>query len=184
MPSQLQSPSPSSSRASSAPAQPRPMHAHAPVNPSGLRHAHTLSSPEDASMILPPSERTQSPESTPDLHDASNGDEQTRLLDDQNWQRRPRVLRNYGTSESYGGLGGRYPDYNESGTVTPHSLLGDAITDGLFAGSGGSQMSTTQWLAKQHGVKNDRTMYVVASVPNLTIICPKLWSGICNTISP
>ena len=167
--SQGQSTSPSSSRASSAPAQPRPL-AHAPTNPSGLRQSHTMSSPEDASTLLAASETMQSPEGPAENRPTSSEDQvepdvRSRLLDCQNWERRPKYLQNYGsTTDSFvsydprDGFGSKYPEHADSGTVTPHSLLGDPM---ISASS--TNLSTTQLLARQHGVKSERTMYVAAN---------------------
>lgn len=83
---------------------------------------------------------------------------------------RPHLLRNYGsiatidTYDSRDGFGGPYQDDAGSGTVTPHGVLGDAVTDGLLGGAG--HTSNTAWLAKRHGVKHDKYMYVAC--PNST----------------
>ena len=64
-----------------------------------------------------------------------------------------------------------------------HGILGDALADGVFGSGAGGQldgandgkggredgggeddeapMSTTQWLARRHGVKRRRVMYVL-----------------------
>lgn len=68
-------------------------------------------------------------------------------------------------------------------TDLQHGVLGDALADGVFGSGAGGQldgakdgkggrgdgggegdggpMSTTQWLARRHGVKGRRIMYVV-----------------------
>ncbi|KEQ97776.1 hypothetical protein AUEXF2481DRAFT_63339 [Aureobasidium subglaciale EXF-2481] len=53
----------------------------------------------------------------------------------------------------------------ESGTVTPHSLLDDNVSDPLLRAAPERTMSTTRWLAKQHGVKSERTMYLHYYLP-------------------
>lgn len=84
---------------------------------------------------------------------------------------RPGFLRNYGsmttinTYDSRDGYGGTLPPEQENGSVSPHAMLGDAVTDGLLGGPG-SRTSTTQWLASRHGVKHDRTMYVAIEFKN------------------
>lgn len=114
----------------------------------------------------------------------------TRLLGQRQWDRssgpasdscdhggRPHLVRNYGsvaTLSSYDsrdGFGGPLPDDPSSGTVSPHGLLGDAITDGLLGGPGHHE-STTQWLARRHGVKHDRAMYAIYNL--LYCSCIKL----------
>lgn len=61
---------------------------------------------------------------------------------------------------SQGGMGGTYPEGNIDGEdVDPtHSLLGDAIADGVMGGGHGPKSSTTSWLAKRHGVRSRRMM--------------------------
>jgi hypothetical protein len=63
------------------------------------------------------------------------------------------------------GLGGPYPDgpgsnFNESADLA-HGILGDSIADGLLGGGDGSKMSTTNYLAKRHGIRARRKMFVV-----------------------
>ena len=65
-------------------------------------------------------------------------------------------------------FGGRYGedigDGDGGGSSNTRGIFGDAIVNGLFgAGNKGKKMSTTQWLAKTHGVKNPRRMYVEIS---------------------
>lgn len=166
---------PSSPSPSGVPTPARPINQHAPLNPSSLRQSHSASSPVDSSnVMLPSAERTASPERVSAAQE--NASPTTRLLEQQNWRGRPMVMRNYGSVDSYDpreGFGGKYSDPPGDGNITPHSLLGDAVTDGLLAGSSSSHLSTTQWLAKQYGVKNDRSMYVVASFCNSTVFCSK-----------
>lgn len=61
---------------------------------------------------------------------------------------------------SHKGFGGTYEGGNTDGEdVDPsHSLLGDAIADGVMGGGHGPKMSTTEWLAKKHGVRSRRMM--------------------------
>jgi len=78
---------------------------------------------------------------------------------------RPRYVRGYGSfatqSEfSHDGFGGRYPEGVGQSGDNAHGVLGDAVTDGLMGARNGNKMSTTQWLARRHGVKNSRIMYV------------------------
>lgn len=82
---------------------------------------------------------------------------------------RPRLVRGYGSfatqSEfSQDGYGGRYPEGLGDGVGNSgdnvHGVFGDAVTDGLMGPGQGNKMSTTQWLAKRHGVKNSRIMCV------------------------
>ncbi|CAD0084332.1 unnamed protein product [Aureobasidium vineae] len=142
---------------SQAASTPRPVLAHVPANPSGLRQSHTLSSPENPSMILDNANRSRSPEAIPD----SNGGQseptvRTRLIEQQSWDQRPKFMQHYGSTFSTDSYDPR--EGLESGAVTPHSLLDESI-DGLLGSAPDSNMSTTRWLAKQHGVKSERTMY-------------------------
>lgn len=113
---------------------------------------------------------------------------------------RPRLVRGYGSfatqSEfSQDGYGGRYPEglgdgVGQSGD-NAHGVLGDAVTDGLMGPRDGNKMSTTQWLARRHGIKNSRIMYVgqVLEPSGLALthrtsqsLTPKV--GTCSTIFP
>jgi hypothetical protein len=59
--------------------------------------------------------------------------------------------------------------------VSPRSLLDEPASD--------SNMSTTRWLAKQHGVKSERKMYVAKPLPNIYLLLSKpVFPGISNTI--
>ena len=142
-------------------------------------------------MIMGAGERVKSPEAMPDTRSSSNDEHSeptvhTRLIEQQSWDQRPKFMQHYGSTFSTNSYDPR--EGLESGTVTPHSLLDDNATDGLLGSASGSNMSTTRWLAKQHGVKNERTMYVAESpIPN-TILYPLfepvlILTGICNTIS-
>ncbi|KAG9561270.1 hypothetical protein KCU97_g17604, partial [Aureobasidium melanogenum] len=153
---------------SHAASTPRPVLAHVPANPSGLRVSHTLSSPENPSMILGPADRTRSPDAISDVPPMSNGEHseptvRTRLLEQQNWDQRPKFLQHYGSTFSTDSYDQR--EGFESGTVTPHSLLDENVTDGLLGSGSGTNMSTTQWLAKQHGIKSERAMYLQYYLP-------------------
>jgi len=112
---------------------------------------------------------------------------------------RPRYARGYGSfatqSEfSQDGYGGRYSGGIGDGVGhsgdNAHGVLGDAVTDGLMGVRQGNKMSTTQWLAKRHGVKGSRIMYV-GRLPSpslspvlLCCLCISLTSkvGTCCTI--
>jgi hypothetical protein len=109
----------------------------------------------------------------------------TRLLGDEHWDAAsgcgsencahgtfsPRPLSpRQGSYMSYGsfdssavsqrGFGGTYEGGNIDGEdVDPtHSLLGDAIADGVLGGGHGPKMSTTDYLAKKNGVRSRRMM--------------------------
>lgn len=88
---------------------------------------------------------------------------------------RPRYQRGYGsfaTNNTFGSDGSRegyggpnpYGSGHETSANGRHyrgdyveGALGDAVTDGLLGRQ--SKQSTTHWLAKRHGVKNERLMY-------------------------
>ena len=68
-----------------------------------------------------------------------------------------------------------------------HGILGDAVADGVLGdGTGGqgppdgkggqSGMSTTQWLARGHGVRGRRTMYLAYYFPFLNWISQYRWA--------
>lgn len=106
----------------------------------------------------------------------------TRLLGDDHWDAAsgcgsencahgtysPRPLSpRQGSYMSYGsfdssqkGFGGTYEGVNNGGEDVDltHSLLGDAIADGVMGGGHGPKMSTTDWLAKKNGVRGRRMM--------------------------
>ena len=88
---------------------------------------------------------------------------------------RPNIHRNYGSIATMNTFDSR-DDYrgpyrggaSESGTTSPHGLLGDAVTDGLL-GRPQRHISDPQWLAKRQGVKHDRYMYVAPKYPIIII---------------
>lgn len=79
----------------------------------------------------------------------------------------PRAWDDPTTERGNGSYGGKLDSH---GGDTMHSVLGDAVTDGLIGGRVGREdqeddgaiqkMSTTDWLARKHGVIRRRTMYV------------------------
>ncbi|KAI7351992.1 hypothetical protein KC354_g12189 [Hortaea werneckii] len=89
---------------------------------------------------------------------------------------RPRLVRGYGSfatydtaasAESTGGYGGPYnAPGGASGIDGVQGAVGDAMTDGLLGQP--SKKSTTHHLAKQHGVKNTRWMYLSYYLPITT----------------
>ena len=138
-------------------------------------------------MILGAADRTRSPEAIPDTDLAPNGEHseptaRTRLLEQQNWDQRPKFLQHYGSTFSTDSYDQR--EGFESGTVTPHSLLDENATDGLLGTASGSNMSTTRWLAKQHGVKSERTMYVAEPLSNTSLLLSKPVSQVSPILSP
>lgn len=74
-----------------------------------------------------------------------------------------RTYGSFSSQISQNGFGGPYPEgegpsYGESADPT-HGLLGDTVADGVLGGGNGHNMSTTDYLAKRHGVKNRRKMF-------------------------
>ena len=76
------------------------------------------------------------------------------------------------------GNGGVFGGRHAGETDLRHGILGDALADGVFGsgtggglrgandrkdGDDGGTISTTQWLARKHGVKRRRIMYVLHS---------------------
>lgn len=111
--------------------------------------------------------------------------ERSRLLTSENWDAasgcgsincrhgtfspRPDSPRSYGSIDSangfaapYSGGGGR--SYNDNGDVR-QELLDDAVREELFRAENGRHLSTTEWLAKRHGIKTSPLMYMSYYVP-------------------
>jgi hypothetical protein len=70
----------------------------------------------------------------------------------------------FSSSVSQQGFGGAYtdgdgPEFGDSADAT-HGLLGDTIADGLLGGGTGNKMSTTDYLARRHGIRVRRRMSV------------------------
>jgi len=74
---------------------------------------------------------------------------------------RPGSPRSYGSIDSVNGFAGRFPgvvqSYNDT-TDASRPLLGESAADGRH-------LSTTQWLAKQHGIEMSWMMYLSYYVP-------------------
>ena len=88
-----------------------------------------------------------------------------------------------GPQHTESGSGGVFGGRHAGETDLRHGILGDALADGVFGSGAGGQldgandgkggredgggegdegpMSTTQWLARRHGVKRRRVMYVL-----------------------
>ncbi|PVI01860.1 hypothetical protein DM02DRAFT_613387 [Periconia macrospinosa] len=173
-----------------APATPSGLrNAHLPSDPStspeDTMHSHMQPYHDDPSPSTSPSH--------PDLALHSDRDPEpnarTRLLNHHSWDAasgcgdehcthgamspRPQTPRSYGSFNSPTGFGGRYPGSIDSQTGGPadatHALLGDAVAD-ILGGDGdddASKMSTTRYLARQHGVKHKRMMYLAYYIPIL-----------------
>jgi hypothetical protein len=105
----------------------------------------------------------------------------TRLLNHQNWDNsnradaRPSAHRDYGSFagsiHSEQSFGGSFPGIQETAEDgapdEAHALLGDAFADGVLNKKNGQKMSTTQWLAERHGIKDKRMMYLKYYIPVL-----------------
>ncbi|KAK5113687.1 hypothetical protein LTR62_003314 [Meristemomyces frigidus] len=94
-----------------------------------------------------------------------------------NW--RPTFPRGYGSfAPSIFSDSGR--DSNENGETRQHrgdfvdGTLGDAVTDGLLGRP--SKKSKTHWLAKKHGVRNERLMYLLYYLPITNWVGQYKWS--------
>ena len=68
----------------------------------------------------------------------------------------------YDSQYSFGGrFDGSIGDGIGGSSDVTRGVFENAVTDGLLAREGGGKtMSTTAWLAKRHGVRNARSMYV------------------------
>lgn len=114
----------------------------------------------------------------------------TRLLNHQNWDDasgcgdencnhgtmspRPFTARSYGSFNSTMGFGGRYPGSIDAQVEGPadatHALLGDTVGDIISGGDGDNdsvKMNTTGYLARKHGIKSKRMMYLAYYIPIL-----------------
>ncbi len=80
---------------------------------------------------------------------------------------RPTMRRSYVGYESQSLFGGGYGqvlgDLDGASRGASYGTSGDVSGGWTPEGRTGKKMSTTQWLAKRHGVKNPRTMYVRVS---------------------
>lgn len=86
---------------------------------------------------------------------------------------RPWSVRSYGTANSTmsRGFGGLFPGTTAAAGESndpAHALLGDTIAEGLVGGGNVPKMSTTKYLAKRHGIKNQKMMYLAYYVPIIT----------------
>ena len=75
---------------------------------------------------------------------------------------RPRTHRSTMSWDDQYHFGGRPPANAEDGRAGNVGGIGAAISERLL--NGGKRMSTTQWLAQRHGVKNQKQMYVMADL--------------------
>lgn len=121
----------------------------------------------------------------------------TRLLNHANWDResgcgkddcahgtfspRPNTLRSYGSTQSsfsLSGFGGRYSGALGGGSNNSmgptHADVRDSFANSGLGGDRGKKMSTTEWLAKQHGIKNRRLMYVAEILTSIVRFCRRL----------
>lgn len=82
------------------------------------------------------------------------------------------------------GRGGRYADGAGSGsadnTDAAHAILGDAVADGLFGKH--TRPSTTEHLARRHGVKGTRMMFVDYYLPFLRWVRQYHWRFISGDL--
>lgn len=101
----------------------------------------------------------------------------------------PRAWDDSTTGGGHGSYGGKFDShggkFDSHGGDTMHSVLGDAVTDGLIGERVGREnqeddggikhTSTTNWLARKHGVIHRRRMYVGQTFrANLVIESPAL----------
>ncbi|CAI6334132.1 unnamed protein product [Periconia digitata] len=166
--------------------------AHAPVTPSGLRRARlpsdTSSSPEDTMRSPPYRDDPADHASFHSDNDPASVTAHTRLLNHHNWDAsycgdpncnhgamspRPDTARSYGSFNSAAGFGGPFPGSIDARTGEPNdatrALLGDAVAD-LLGGdrdNDSAKLSTTRFLAQQHGVKHKKMMYLAYYIPIL-----------------
>ncbi|KAK5285526.1 hypothetical protein LTR16_004554 [Cryomyces antarcticus] len=120
----------------------------------------------------------------------------TRLLGQQHWDSgsgcgsdncahgtfspRPQTHRSYGSTATFDGFGGKYGggigEAVGSSGDNGHSGFGDVAANAMLGEGQGHRMSTTQYLAKRHGIKNTRLMYIVYYFPFTRWITQYKWS--------
>jgi hypothetical protein len=155
---------------------------HVPLNPSGLRESHSFasSSPEDSQSLSEHQEnsRRNSAGPPPHLHSEyleENGHtaatETTALLrkpfehseSSDHGTISPRITSRAGSIRSGYGFGGGPPndyDGNRDSRGPPSSIGSFLEVVGVGYRSGGKRkVSTTNWLAEQHGITNTTSMY-------------------------
>ncbi|KAF2762272.1 high affinity sulfate transporter 1 [Pseudovirgaria hyperparasitica] len=96
---------------------------------------------------------------------------------------RPETSRSYGSFHSgiiRDGFGGKYPGGMGDGAGDNQSetsaLLGDAIVDGVLGAPAGMKTSTTNYLARRHGIRNRRFMYLAYYIPIVNWLPQYKWS--------
>ncbi|KAI9797484.1 MAG: hypothetical protein M1825_005992 [Sarcosagium campestre] len=83
----------------------------------------------------------------------------------------------FSSGESRDAFGGPYAGALASGSsANPQGILGDTFIDGVLGGTDGPKVSTTQWLARRHGVKHTRSMYLSYYIPFFAWIRQYRWS--------
>ncbi|KAI9879839.1 MAG: hypothetical protein M1830_006862 [Pleopsidium flavum] len=93
---------------------------------------------------------------------------------------RPTMRRSYMSYQNQSGVVGSYG--RETGDAADgisnirYGISGDAAADWISGGGKGKRMSTTQRLAKTHGVKNAKTMYLTYYFPFFNWISQYRWS--------
>lgn len=98
---------------------------------------------------------------------------------------RPCAHRSYGSFNStispngFGGPSGAATPPDKDGLLgaATHKILGDRIADELMGGTGQvSKSATTRYLARRHGIKNQRSMYLAYYLPFLTWMRQYKWA--------
>ena len=174
------------SRTSSQSTIPAPTHRTAPLQPSisnqSAKTGHSYHRPScqqeecEHGLLSPHASRPTSSDSNRPWHAASNQDNA------QESGNTPSHL-SYEPRHAESGNGGVFGGRHAGETDLRHGILGDALADGVFGSGTGSQLhgandgkggrgdrgedenggtiSTTQWLARRHGVRGRRIMYVL-----------------------
>lgn len=157
---------------------------HAPVTPSGLREAHTISSsPEDlrhtdsAGGESRQTSAEPSPRTRPthiDFEPAADGATETTSLLKRPFELAaehphsgpcdhgtfsPRLESRAGSFRNEYGFGGSPPQGQEDGGSK--STFGSFLENVGMRNGGKKKMSTTNWLAERHGITNKKFMYVL-----------------------
>ncbi|KAF2233600.1 hypothetical protein EV356DRAFT_533601 [Viridothelium virens] len=93
---------------------------------------------------------------------------------------RPHSPKSYGSSTSitsqngFGGIRAAQTLADDQDAI--HHTLGDAVTDGLLGGQRKNKPTPTHYLAKRHGVKHSRMIYLFYYIPIINWIRQYKWS--------
>ena len=169
-------PSPTSSHSTLSPPTHQSLSLQHSISNQSTRAGHSYHRPScqqeecEHGVLSPHASRPTSSDSNKPRHAFSN------LGNAQESNNSPTHL-GHGTQHPESGNRGVFGGRHAGETDLRHGILGDALADGVLGSGAGGQldgtndgkdgrgdggtMSTTQWLARRHGVKGRRVMYVL-----------------------